>query len=605
MCGIFGNFCFYKNNLSENIFSEMADSIKHRGPDNSSFIRKDNFALGNTRLAILDPSEKSNQPIISDDKTIFLVQNGEIYNFIELRDELKVKGFDFETDGDSEVLLKAYLFWGEDFVSHLNGMFSIAIFDKRKESLLIFRDRLGIKPLFYFFDKEKKIFWFASEIKAFIKTGIVLKPNIKSLAEFLGNNFVPGKTTAFEDINHLDPGCFALINVSGICFKRYWDINKIHVNNDMNEAEAQSKIIKILDDATRIRLRSDAKYGAFLSGGLDSSSVVGFMNIYEKTPIKTYSIGFEEKKFDETFFAKKASKRFGTLHRLEYMKFLEIKKLWARFIWHAEQPHGDVSFMPLDILSSIASKDVKMVLTGDGGDELFAGYKKYANYFQNFNNKLSIEEIAQDYSSKNNGVLNNVDFKSLLIKEILEEFINNDPHLLIKEKILEANNQDAINRILIAEISTLLANNNLVKADRMSMANSLETRSPFLDHRLVKLAFNMKGSYKLKGNCTKYILKKSVKNLLGEELTYREKSMLTVPIGEWFKNSLSLFVKELLLSKRFFERELFSELELNKIIIQHQNNQKNHTRLIRALISLEIWYRLFIDKDQDWLAQVN
>lgn len=603
MCGVFGSYQFDGKRPLDATLASMAEAIAHRGPDSMGY-EIDNFAaLGNTRLSILDLSRASDQPFLSEDGKTILVQNGEIYNYVELREQLKRHGSRFATSGDTEVLLRAFEYWGPSFVERLNGMFAIAIYDSAKRNLWLYRDRLGVKPLYISGGIEQGRVWFASEIKAILAAGVQAIPNYDALAQFMALNYIPAPATAFEGITHLPPGHLMQVSPDGVQVRRYWDLNDVVSEPDMSVSEAKSGILTLLDDATRIRMRSDAPFGAFLSGGLDSSSVVGFMSMHQTAPVKTFSIGFDNPHYDETKFAQMAARRFGTFHQSRTMT-PDVAAMWPRFIWHVDQPHGDVSFMPTDTVSKLAVQDVKMVLTGDGGDELFAGYDKYLQLFvngQDDNLPVGWEQAFVQQS----GLLQGHEAQSLLAGELSAAFSASDPYSALRGKIEMAAHQDPINRVLVAETLTLLPGNNLVKPDRMAMANSLEVRSPFLDYRMAELAFRIPGRMKLAGGRTKAIYKDAVRDLLGDELTDRRKQMFTVPVGDWFRQALAGYCREILLDGRLASRGIVNAEVLTTMVESHISGLTNYTRQLRALISLEIWFRLFIDADQTWLNKAK
>lgn len=604
MCGIFGGFTFGRGEASPVALDAMAHSIAHRGPDAGGCFTNEDAALGNCRLSILDLSDASNQPLLSDDGEIVVVQNGEIYNFIELREQLKDLGARFDTSGDTEVLLRAYEAWGPGFVTRLNGMFAIAIYDKSQRMLRLYRDRLGVKPLYWTGGSDGAPLWFASEIKAILATGYEVKPDLAALAQYFALNYIPQPATAFEGIRHLEPGCMAEISaVGGVRISRYWDLGSVRPQADMASGDAIEGILTLLDDATRIRMRSDAAFGAFLSGGLDSSTVVGLMSRHAREPVQTYSMGFDDARFDETEHALAAAARFGTTHTTRRMSD-ESTDLWPRFIWHCDQPHGDVSFIPTDQVSSLATRDVKMVLTGDGGDELFAGYEKYLDVFP----EGRTDHLAEGWENefvRRSGLLVGDEADRLLTGDLRQIFRDTDPHRALSDEIRRAPHQDPINRVLLAETLTLLPGNNLVKPDRMPMANSLEVRSPFLDYRLAEFAFSIPGDFKLRNGETKAILKDAVEPMLGRALTRRTKQMFTVPVGEWFRQKLAGYCREMLLDGRLGARGLVEENTIRDMLAAHVAGTANYTRQLRALISLEIWFRLFVDRDPQWLAQAQ
>lgn len=599
MCGIFGNYCFTPGNVPMAALHEVARAIRHRGPDALGAETDERAALGNTRLSILDLSAASNQPMLSDDGRIVLVQNGEIYNYIELREELRRAGRRFRTAGDTEVLLRAYEEWGPGFVSRLNGMFAIALQDRGAGRLWLYRDRLGVKPLYWHGTPGQGRLWFGSEIKALLAAGVPAEPDMDALAQYLALNYIPQPATAFVGIRHLPPGHLAEIGPEGMDIRPWWSLGDIRPEPDMTEAEAKAGLLGLLDDATRIRMRSDASFGAFLSGGLDSSSVVGLMSLYQSAQVHSFSIGFDDPRFDETRHALLASRRFGTLHEMRIMQ-PEATALWPRFIWHVDQPHGDVSFMPMDQLSALAARNVKMVLTGDGGDELFAGYDKYAAFFPGGRS----DHLGPDWEEvfvRQSGLLQGDEAETLLSGALREAYHDSDPWRALSRQIRHADHQDPINRVLFAETTTLLPGNNLVKPDRMAMANSLEVRSPFLDYRMAEFAFLMPGDLKLADGETKAILKGAVRDLLGDALTWRKKQMFTVPVGDWFRQVLAPYCREILLDGRLGARGLVSEPAVAAMLEAHIAGEANYTRQLRALISLEIWFRLFIDRDPELL----
>ncbi|MGX7951268.1 asparagine synthase (glutamine-hydrolyzing) [Tsuneonella sp. HG249] len=600
MCGIFGAFNFDRRPVADRLVRAMSRTVAHRGPDADGFFSNERALLGNRRLAILDLSNASNQPLLSEDGSVVVVQNGEIYNFVELREELIACGARFSTHGDTEVILRAFEIWGDDFVSRLNGMFAIAIFDRNRDRLLIYRDRLGVKPLFLAGSPAEGRIWFASEIKSILSNGGTYAADAESLAQYFALNYIPSPRTAFSGISHLPPGHMAVMSSNGLSITRYWNLADVACEPDISDAEASSELLRLLDDATRIRMRSDAAFGAFLSGGLDSSSVTGFMSMYQAEAIRTFSIGFADPRFDETAAARMASRRFGTLHATKVME-PDAVALWPQMIWHCDQPHGDVSFMPMLQVSDLAARDVKMVLTGDGGDELFAGYEKYFDLLPGGRADVTRSGWEAQFV-RSSGLLTGSQPSDLLEGQVRQAFFDGTPYSPLEDAIHATPHQDPINRVLYAETTTLLPGNNLVKPDRMAMAKSLEVRSPFLDYRMAEFAFRVPGQMKLRANETKSIFKRAIAPLLGHELTYRKKQMFTVPIGEWLRQALTGYCRDMLLDGRLADRGIVSMAAIERLLAEHVEGTGNHTRQLRALIALEIWFRLFIDND-DTLRQ--
>lgn len=588
MCGIWGGI--YKNTQDQNqtkqLSAKMHESLKHRGPDEVGAYVNDKLFIANTRLSILDLAN-GKQPFSKDG--VELVQNGEIYNFVELQKELTEKhGVEFKTNCDTEVLLHGYLVWGKDFVNKLNGMFAIAIYDSRINKLFLFRDRIGVKPLYFYKDAEKILF--ASEIKTILAYGIERKPNLKALNMFLSFNYIPTPLTAFENVHCVNPGEYLEIDFDlSVKTSKWWDLTKFDDNCTDSEEQVMDKIMATLDDASKIRMRSDVEVGAFLSGGVDSSTVVGLSSKHTDKQLRTFSIGFDDKRFDESDDAAFVAERFNTKH-VNKTSQPDIVDLWEKFIYHCDQPHGDVSFMPTFQVSELAAEHLKVVLTGDGADELFAGYGKYkvlenedkdmGEYFNEINllsdkekDKICIGELQQ---------LN----KSHSYEDFIAPFVEKTQHL------------GKLNQALAFDSYYLMSGNNMVKPDRMGMANSIEARNPFLDFRLVEYALTLPAAMKLQDGETKYILKKATTPLVDARITYKPKQMFTVPIGEWFKGDLKDYLVDVLTSDSFKSRGLFNQDYVETMIKEHLSGEANYTRELRALISIEIWFRTFFDENK-------
>ncbi len=590
MCGIFGYIDRSGALMDSKTLKAMGESISHRGPDDSGIFTGNGVALGNRRLSIID-IEHGHQPFVSDDGKIAVVQNGEIYNYVELAEELSKVGRPCRTHSDTEVILRLYEEYGTDFVTRLNGMFAIAIYDARKGELILARDRIGIKPLFIHDDGKRLLF--SSEIKALLKAGIPREMNPEGLHHFLSFNYIPPPRTIFKGVTHLEAGTMMRVSVDGTETARWWDLTAVAAEERTDE-EWISELNDTLDDAVRLRLRSDAPFGAFLSGGVDSATVVGLMARHMKEPVKTFCIGFHDPAFDEAPYALTAAERFGASHTMERVD-LNMLSLWPLATYHCDQPHGDVSFLPTYKVSELAARHVKVVLTGDGGDELFAGYDKYKNFFAGDDAFQGDDEDFRGAYYRNISLFDD-DFKSrLYTTDFAAKLKDVSSYDEIKVLFERSSHMDRINQALYIDMIELLAGNNLVKPDRMGMAVSLEARTPFLDYRMMELAFRIPGSLKIKDGETKYILKKAVAPLIGRELAYRKKQMFTVPVGNWFRDSLSGATAGFILSDRAIDRGLFRREVIEDILGRHKSGASNYTREIRALISLELWFRTFID----------
>lgn len=594
MCGIFGYFDVNQKSISKQKLEKMGNTLHHRGPDDTGLFydEKKAVALGNKRLSILD-IDHGHQPFVSDDNNIIVVQNGEIFNHVELAAMLRKDNIICKTHNDTEVILRMYEKYGIDCVSKFNGMFAIAIYDQKIDSLFLVRDRVGEKPLFLLNDRGT--ISFASEIKAILELSGKRDINYQALNQFFALNYVPVPLTMFDGIEHVMPGHYVKITrekTENIC---WWDLSKIQ-EQQYTENEAIEKFNTILDNAVKIRLRADVPFGAFLSGGIDSSTVVGMMSKHMSNPVNTFSIGFDDPKYDETIFAQEASRLFGTEHVFEKIDPNTID-LWPFVTEYTEQPHGDVSFIPTYKVAELASKKVKMVLTGDGADELFAGYDKYKNFFNKSNIKsLSDLDFKKQYINGISLFLQND--RAKLMSPVLEKINNIDIYNFINPLFEKAKNMDRINQALYIDTMLLLSGNNLVKPDRMGMAVSIENRAPFLDYRMIEFAFSLNGNLKLKDGITKNIYKKAVCPLIGDNLAYRKKQMFTVPIGDWFKTHLKDFCYDLLLSKSSISQELFDINYVKQLLDGHCNNTFNKTREIRALLSFEIWFNKFMRLNQ-------
>ncbi len=588
MCGIIGGFDRQQRPWGADLAERACERMRHRGPDDRGWFESQGMLVGNQRLSILDLTG-GRQPMFSDDQQIVVVQNGEIYNFKEL-----AQGLNCKTNCDTEVILRLYERDGEAFVKQLNGMFAIAILDLRKQTLLLYRDRVGQKPLYLYDDGSRLLF--ASEMKSLFAMGVKAEMNWEGLDAYLTYNFVPPPITLYKKIMHLMPGHMLKVSPQGTEQRRWWNLANSPVESRTEESWCE-EIIETLREAIQIRLRADVPLGAFLSGGIDSSSVVSLMSQELPHPVKTFCIGFDDPRFDESHYAQELADLFQTEHTCDVVS-PNLTSSWPLTLYHNDQPHGDVSFMPTYRVSQLARKAVKVVLTGDGGDELFAGYDVHRNFFANQDLTLPREHIESAYINAIS-LLQPSDKQKLYSSSARQQLAGGDASRFARSHLQEFRHLDPINQALALDTRLLLPGNNLVKPDKMAMAVSLEPRAPYLDYRMVDLAFRIPGSLKLRNGVTKSILKKACGSILPEKIIYRKKQMFTVPIGEWFKSELSPFVNEVLLSDRSLERRIFQPERVREIIREHQTEKVNHTRTIRALLALELWQRIFIDQTFD------
>ena len=583
MCGIFGIFGLQPLDLAS-LAKGMAGKLAHRGPDEEGWHIDGVALLGNTRLSIIDVAH-GQQPVFSADRRVACVQNGEIYNYVELRNELKAKGSVFHTDSDTEVIIRMYEAYGVSFVERLNGMFAIAIWDARTEEMHLFRDRLGIKPLFI--SAQTFGIVFASEIKALLATGIAVKPRVETIHHYLSFNYVPPMMTMFEGIEQVQAGWAVTVTASGRRAWQWWEPS-LAVDETKSGAQWEEALLATLTDAVRIHLRSDVEVGAFLSGGVDSSSVVALAADFIKPPMHSFSIGFDEARFDESAYAAEVAGQYHTLHHMERVR-ADMTHLWPKAIYHCEQPHGDASFMPTYLLSQLAARNVKVVVTGDGGDELFAGYERHVAFLSEGENDFASRYFA------NQGLLTHKEKLSLYKPAWRKRLADVDSSQLMWVDFAQCEGLDTVNRMLWMDMKWLLPGNNLVKPDRMGMAVGLEARVPFLDNRMIALALSMPGRFKLKDGVTKSVLKSAMRGHLSQGILHRPKQMFTVPIGEWFKTHLAPMLREMLLSERAVARGMFDREAVSEMVEAHISGVHNHTRSLRALVALELWHRIFVD----------
>jgi asparagine synthase (glutamine-hydrolysing) len=592
MCGIYGFLDRRRRAIDPALAQRMDQVIRHRGPDDCGAFHFAGGFIGNRRLSIID-LEHGHQPFISQDGKIAVVQNGEIYNYIELRAELEAQGVCFESQSDTEVLLRLYERHGIQFLDRLNGMFCFAVFDGRTDELFVARDRLGVKPLYVYDDGEK--FIFGSEIKTILLAGVPRQIDHEALHHYFSFLFVPPPLTMFRGIRHLPPGHWMKVTSAGAELHKWFDLAAIEPRPAPAIAEWGATFRNLLHEGVRLRMRSDVPFGAFLSGGLDSSSVVYMMRGMSDHPVLTFSIGFDDPRFDESPFSAEVAAMFGTDHTLEKVD-PDMVELWPTVVWHCDQPHSDVSYMPMYRLSELAVRRVKMVLTGDGGDELFGGYQRYADFFdQPGVNEWNDAEFAGRYHEAM-ALLSEDAKRTYYASSVASSTQGIDSISVTRGLFAQVPHQDRINQALYLDSTLLLAGNNLIKPDRMPMAVSLEARDPFLDPGLIRFAFETPGAFKVRPGTPRWAYKQAVEPFLGAELTHRKKQMFTVPIGEWFKDRLKDWTYDVLFDERTLSRGLFRPEAIRQMLDDHMAEKANHTRLIRSFVALELWHRMFIDE---------
>jgi asparagine synthase (glutamine-hydrolysing) len=590
MCGIFGYWDRKRRPLEDSVLEDMARKLVHRGPDDQGIHHQSGrgAAVGNRRLAIIDLAG-GHQPFVSDDGQIAVVQNGEIFNFVELAEMLRRDGVTLHTGSDTEVVLRLYEREGIDFVSRLNGMFAIAIDDAREDAMYLVRDRIGVKPLYVADDGERMVF--GSEIKAILPAAGIERAlaavDLEAIHHYLSFNYVPPPWTIWKDVRHVMPGTWMRFSRTGVHTESWWSL-AAQRETDHRFEDWSAEFMAILDDATRIRMRSDVPFGAFLSGGVDSSTIVALMTAHVDRPVKTFCIGFEDPRYDEAPFAREAARRFGCDHTSEVAQ-LNMLDRWPEVLYHLDQPHGDASFMPTLRVSELAARHVKVVLTGDGGDELFAGYDKYPAYFSGADAQtLPLPQFHRSYFDSIS--LFSPQAKQALYQPgVARRLAGVDSFAAAAQPWLqEAEHFDRINQALYLDMQLLLSGNNLVKPDRMGMAVSIEARTPFLDWRMMEFAFRSRGHTKLRADDKKHWYKRAAAPLMGGDLAYRKKQMFTVPVGDWFRTSSYDWLAATLGHSDLVNR-LFRPEVIEAMLLRHRDGSANFTRELRALAALALW----------------
>ena len=586
MCGIFGYWDRSRRALDDDALAAMSQKLVHRGPDDEGtrHQRDRGVAVGNRRLSIIDIAG-GHQPFVSDDGHVAVVQNGEIFNYVELAQELRAQGVRLKTSSDTEVILRLYEREGIACLHRLNGMFAIAIDDAREDALYLVRDRIGVKPLYFHDDGRRMLF--GSELKAILAGGLRPEVDLEAIHHYLTFNYIPAPWTIWRGVRHVMPGCWMKFTRSGTQTQRWWDLAAQRERGHRFEDWAE-EFTAILDDATRIRLRADVPWGAFLSGGVDSSTIVALMARHVDRPVKTFCIGFADPRFDESAYAADAARRFGCEHTMEIAE-LDMLDRWPQVLYHLDQPHGDASFLPTLRVSELAAKHVKVVLTGDGGDELFAGYDKYPDFFASPGAALLGQAEFERAYFDSISLFSPAAKQALYRPEVARQLAGTDSFAAAARPwFQEGAHFDRVNQALYLDMQLLLSGNNLVKPDRMGMAVSIEARTPFLDWRMMEFAFRSRGATKLHGGDKKHWYKRAAAPLIGDDLAYRKKQMFTVPVGEWFRGERHDWLAQVLAGSPLIAQLFLSEA-VEGLRLRHRAGSANHTRELRALAALALW----------------
>jgi asparagine synthase (glutamine-hydrolysing) len=614
MCGITGFYSTTKRFNKKNL-EAMTAALAHRGPDHSATHLQGNVGLGHRRLSILDPSSSSNQPMRSANQRYLMTYNGEVYNFREIAEQLNIA---LKTTGDTEVLLEAFSQWGPDFIHRLNGMFAIAIYDTQENVVHLWRDRIGIKPLYYFYNEGN--FAFASELKALLTLPIEKKINREAIADFLFLEYIPEPLTPLRYFFKLEKGHYLKVDRHGITRACYY--NLLEQFDEKRKIQGEKEVVEVFDQqftsSVKYRTVSDVPIGAFLSGGNDSSAICSKFQEVSSQPITAFTIGFEEKKYDESEYAKAIAKHLGIQHEISHISPSSSLGLVNRITAHYDEPFAVSSVIPMLQLSQFAAKQVKVVMSGDGGDELFMGYGYYrwsermtrmAKF--GMTGKLAAAQLLELMGNRGQRAARM--FKSGSASRPWLHLWSQEQYMFTEKEIggllgehyqhrTTTKDHDAIwaldksefDKIALFDLRHYLANNLLHKVDIASMAYGLEARVPFLDHNMVEFAINQRQEFKINGDTQKYLLKKWLAPRLPEALIYRKKWGFPAPVELWLQHELRHLIDQYLSKSALDESGLFNTKQVSRLVQEFRNGKVFHYKRIWALISFQMWFERYM-----------
>ena len=646
MCGINGIALSSKSRRTLDVaaLERMRDVLAHRGPDDAGIFvdarsgqsgRVGRIGLGHRRLSIVDV-RSGQQPMGNEDGSLHIIYNGEVYNHADFRSSLEARGHVYQTLCDTETILHLYEEHGERCVDHLRGMFAFAIWDDKQRELFIARDRLGVKPLYYVRTDDGSLY-FASEIKALLEVDAVkAELNYQALPDYLANHAPSGEETLFSGIKRLLPGHTLLWRDGTIRIRRYWDVSFQRDETDQrSDNDYIAEWSELFRESVRLRLMSDVPLGMFLSGGIDSSAIAAVMSGMVAEPIKTFSVAFAEREANELEYARLVAKAFKTNHHEVVVSPEDFFAALPKLVWHEDEPMAHPSSVALFFVSQLAAQHVKVVLTGEGSDELLAGYGRYRKTVLNLKLGSRYEQLAPaavrsaiskqiaalpsgsrlrqklqrtfltlspDIESiyfDNFAVFPRVMQRDLLTAEARERIgaAADDPYLVVRDLLRQTDATSPLDRLLYADLKTYL-HELLMKQDQMSMAASIESRVPFLDHKLVEFSAKLPERLKLRGATTKYILRESMKGVLPDAILSRPKMGFPVPIGAWFRGAFRDVVDEYVLSERAVNRGIFDPIFVRSLVQRHQAGGEDHSERLWALVNFEIWQRQYFDGDR-------
>jgi asparagine synthase (glutamine-hydrolysing) len=630
MCGICGTIYHDRErNVTPDELEAMSSLLRHRGPDDAGSYCAGNVGLGHRRLSIIDLSPAGHQPMSNEDESIWIVFNGEIYNYPDIRTELLGQGHRFRSHSDTETIIHLYEEKGEECVRALRGMFAFALWDGRKSRLLCARDRVGKKPFVYAHTDEG--FHFASEIKSLLTCPDIDKTiDYQALHHYLTYQYVPSPSSIFAGIKKLPPGHTLTFEEGRVTLKRYWHLNYrdklvLHSLDDYGE-----RLREIFEDAVKIRLRSDVPLGAFLSGGIDSSLVVAMMQRLMQQPVKTFSIGFKEEAYDELDYARMVAQQYQTDHH-EFVVKPDAMEILPKLVWHYNEPFADSSAIPTYYVAKMTREHVTVALNGDGGDESFAGYERYladklADYyrkvpsfirdgiFRNVIDRIPHSTNRRSFVRRLKRFIKGIsevperryvrwicffdnEMKRDLYTTSFDECTRGTDSVDLTVGWYDKSDADAfLDRTLFVDVMSYLPEDLLVKVDIATMAHSLEARSPFLDHRLMEFAASLPADLKLRGIESKFLLKRTLCGIIPGAVVQRKKMGFGVPLDVWFRGDLKEMAYDVLLDHKSIERGYFKKESVQKLLDEHAAERYDHSYRIWALLFLELWHRMFVDE---------
>jgi asparagine synthase (glutamine-hydrolysing) len=624
MCGIAGKFNFdLSAPIDRGRVEAMTTAVAHRGPDADGFHFGDGIGLGHRRLSIIDLAS-GDQPLANEDGSVWTVFNGEIYNFAEVRAELETRGHLFRTSSDTEVIVHAYEEWGDRSVDRFRGMFAFAVWDERRRRLLLVRDRIGVKPLYYCVTPSG--ITFGSEIKSLLEDPDVPRDwSPDAIDAYLALQYVPAPHTIYTSIRKLPPGHLLVAEDGRVAVRQYWDLLFPGDGDPAREAEYLERLETLIFESVRLRLISDVPLGAFLSGGIDSSLVVAAMTRAARGRVVTISIGFDERPYNELDYARTVSRALGTEAHEKIVRY-DLVDLLPKLAWHFDEPFADSSAVPTYYVSAAAREHVTVALSGDGGDEVWAGYQRHAveqwetrarRYLGPRGTRVasrlggwlplslkgarSLRHLAlspaEACAVKHGYGLFESDTRRLLYSnDFAARVADADPFDALRRAYAACTSPDPLDRALYADLKTSMVDDILTKVDRMSMAVSLEARDPLLDHKLLEFAATIPSGLKLHHGRRKYLLRRLLERRIPKAIVDRPKHGFNAPIGEWLRGPLAPMVDALLLDGRLKDRGLFSVQAIERVWREHRDGVRDHRHRLWSLVMLELWFRGCVDQ---------